>query len=205
MNKHDRPNLPWAGFLGENETKDAELLGGQDLEAIKMDGHFFQEVVMYHKPTKSLVGMTDMAISNDYVFGFKNPHGTSAPYWAHLYAFGMGIWRGPLSKPLEVQSYFYPFTLDRVKLRASVDRLKTLDIQHLVLGHGYGQWSGPQAKQAIVGAYEWLYTPDWELTFIEKMYLPMRWLNMTGLAGPTLQLLGKRATGQLPPLPDPSD
>ena len=74
--KHDQPNLPWNGFfttkglvdsknilIKEDDNNDNYDFNIQnEFEFYCLSGHVFKEVLFYHKPSKSLLGITDMMI-----------------------------------------------------------------------------------------------------------------------------------------------
>ncbi len=149
--KHDRPTLNWKGFL----ANDGKKLLGDELPYHLIEGQIFNEAVIYHRPSKTLVGLTDLAIDMREVK--KDP--TNAPWSLRTYLFGLGNWRGPFTRDIETQSYMNGFAISRTMMRESFAPVSLYLIDHVTLGHG-GVISYPdEAFKLFARHYEWALDP----------------------------------------------
>tara|TARA_R110002050_G_scaffold34310_2_gene86668 strand:- start:1775 stop:2584 length:810 start_codon:yes stop_codon:yes gene_type:complete len=188
-------------FIGE----DGEGMREQEREAVasmlnefkvyRLQGHQFKETLLYHKPTKTLHGLTDMVAA-----GTKSRFPN---FFSSLYFFSLGMSRrgGNLDEKLNTQAYFYIFTTDATKLAHSIVDVLDEDWEVASLGHG-GRLEGQQGKHEIEHAFRWLFKRDaggnvnviYNINAFEKVVLPILFLQrydllstVVGLAGAALK------------------
>jgi len=163
VKKHGRPNLPWKGFL-----HDANQLFLPDLQHFRIEGQAFKETLFYHKGSKTLLGLTDLGIS---CFGYHT--------WAMpLYTVCFGLWRGPFTSDIGLQSYQYVQLTEWKLFRESWQEILKHEIDVAVLGHS-GILNDPIPK--IRSAFHWILNTDTELSTFERFYLPAAWVIRMGM------------------------
>jgi hypothetical protein len=169
---------------------------GDELQLYRLHGQQFAETVLYHPPTRSLLGLTDTVIAS-------SQHTNSAGFG--LYALALGMWRGPHTTRLAVQNYNHLFLSDRARFRESLRTVLALDIEHVTLGHG-GYLQGVQAKHELGKAFAFVLEQDpaSDPSKLERIWLSMQWLGDIGLGAALLRRLNPFATRWPdPPLPPP--
>ena len=157
-NKHGKKNLPWAGFLSNDEQ-----LFEPDLTHILIEGQVFCETVFYHKQSKTLLGLTDLGVkTSDY------------QSWAMvIYCLSFGMWRGSYTTEIASQSYQNFLMPNRKKFRESLHKILDLDLNLAILGHS-GVLENP--KLALESCYHWVLDEKNDLSAFEKIYYPVAYL-----------------------------
>jgi hypothetical protein len=187
-------SLSGAGDGHSSKTVSYRELFGEEIQVYQLKGHLFRETVLYHVDTKALVGLTDMMMNTD---TDRNRGG-----WAvQMYMFGLGCWRPQNNKlvvsqgeekcqhrKLLVQSYMYLNTLSYPKLRASLEKVLQLDFDYVTLGHG-GILKGPEAKEELRQAFDWVLDKEKEPSLVEKFYLPTAWLIRMRIVPALIQVI----------------
>ena len=164
VSRHDNPTLNWTSFLKEGDKP-----FGDELVPMKINGNFMNEFVFYHKPSNSLLSLTDNLLLNS----------TKREPEARLqeYSLAFGMYRGPtLSGITAAQSYHYMFTDDWKGYRASVHALIDLNAETLVLGHGGVIHGKQQVNQALTTGFRWVLDPKREPGRFERIYLVAHFL-----------------------------
>ena len=182
--KHNEPNLPWNGFFTAKGMQSAETKPQQQLdvpdfivnefEFIPLAGHAFKEVLFYHKPSKSLSGLTDMLVSTDGLFNNCD----NIPWTVRCYCFAVGLYRKDLPTTVGAQSYHLLFTGNQSVLQHSVNQLHGLDIQHIILGHGGTHNGKENCNQLLNSGFGWLLNHDY--SFYKSLNLKIIWSTTFG-------------------------
>ena len=191
--KHDQPLVPWTGFLTsegilkhqlppakgffsifqKSEALKKEIIKpvwGDELSYQPLEGHVFEEVVLYHKPSKSAVGFTDMVIFTDH----QGSEMKEAPWLFMNYFFALGLDSGKKQKQVASQSYHIIGTTDESKLKKCLEKVLDNDIEHLVFGHGGIIDGKERCRDAILDGFEFAFNSP-PISRLERMLLACRW------------------------------
>ena len=173
--KHDASSLPWKGFFQPGMIVDAKnqpltplppgFQSGGELEWFTLSGHRFKETLFYHKPTKSLVGLTDMMLV------FRDSTMPLLPWPGRAYLFSTGLYRPDLPSCVGSQSYHWLLHTDQLELQSSVNRIRELDVEHITLGHASDQLviEGRENCQELLDVgFRWVY--NHQLSFFETLF-----------------------------------
>eukprot|EP01012_Entosiphon_sulcatum_P057122 TRINITY_DN8084_c0_g1_i2.p1 TRINITY_DN8084_c0_g1~~TRINITY_DN8084_c0_g1_i2.p1 ORF type:complete len:431 (-),score=67.75 TRINITY_DN8084_c0_g1_i2:36-1328(-) len=157
--------LRWDGFLREGDH-----VFGPELRQLRLAGNACKEVVLYHEPSKSLLGLTDMLITT--------AKGPSDNWRMRMYCAATGQWRGPFTPRAISPNYYYMVVHNRTALQKSLLEMLELDVQNAPLGHG-GYLQGAEFKETVKAAYSWLLEPEKNpsLCIGENWTLPMDFLQ----------------------------
>jgi len=174
---HGQPQLQWNWIF-------QTLLPpfGSELQVIPIKGHYFQEIALYHPETKSLLGLTDLFVSVDFV---------GSNFTGKLYCLCLGLFRGNQSKPFSPQSYHYFFTNRQKEVKESIEEIYKLDVHNVVLGHG-GICQGPNALEQLENPFDWCLNPKKQWTRWESFYYPCAYVWKSGLLRLMLTTKGKK-------------
>lgn len=124
-----------------DRAHDVEPLGelADFFDEVHVDGFRLEESVLVHRPSRTLVVA-------DLVHNVGRPRAR----WARFYTKAMGFYdRVALSRMLRWTAFS-----DTGAARASLERLASSHFERLVVGHGTPLESG--AREALLGAYEWM-------------------------------------------------
>jgi len=179
--KHDEPQLPWTGFFTPRGYIDCENVQNKEppkelvdeFSPIPLTGHIFGETAFYHKPTKSLLGITDMMVCKP-----ENPP-DNIPWLFEAYGFALGMHRPDLNSPIATQSYHIMFCTDQRRLQSSIKQLMSHDIQHVVFGHGGIIHGKENCENALNLGFRWAtnHTPS----IVESVISKILWAKTFGL------------------------
>ena len=180
--KHDHPNLPWCGFL-----KNEEQLFEPDLVHYQLKGQNWRETVFYHPSSGTLLGLADLGMSSSY-----NYHSWSLI----VFNIGLGLWRGSKhSNAITLQNYQSVMITDWEIFRESWIEILELDILRVVLGHGgIIEGSCEDVNEKLHNSLSWLLDPKQGLSMFEKVYLPPSWIFRAGIHTLALKLLWRKLT-----------
>ena len=180
--KHDNPQLPWDAFLtkngvitGDGEALELSSLLNDEFEYQMFEGSIFEEVALYHKPSSTLTGITDMIISSEV------PADRPKVPWGFLaYGFALGFDRGERTNALIPQSYHLLFTPNRFALSRSIEEMhERFRPEHLVLGHGGVLHGRNLCEYELRKGFKWAHALN-ERTTKDKLdlfYMPLTWLS----------------------------
>lgn len=154
---HDLHRREWAAAFGDATLyvapdlrravagrADARVLSDalavdENIEVAAVDrlGVWFDEYVFLHRPSRTLV-VADLVVNVDLA---------GLPFPTNLFFALMGTRPGP-----KIPWYYRMVARDRVRLRAQLDRIASLDFDKLVVGHGDVVMSG--AREIFAAAVE---------------------------------------------------
>eukprot|EP01090_Pellita_catalonica_P007236 TRINITY_DN17847_c0_g1_i1.p1 TRINITY_DN17847_c0_g1~~TRINITY_DN17847_c0_g1_i1.p1 ORF type:complete len:205 (+),score=31.12 TRINITY_DN17847_c0_g1_i1:25-615(+) len=167
--KHGRPDLNWAGFIDGSSTEDFL----DEFSVKKLNGQAFDEVVLLHKETNVLLGVTDSMIYLD-----PKPYGSNIEWKMSYYAITQGIWGRPDFDQVGAQAYNWLFCFSKRKqYHQSWEEILTWDFDTVILGHG-GNISGPQIKDQIRKAQRWA---SEDISVPVELYLAFKYAWRVGL------------------------
>lgn len=191
--KHDNPQLSWDAFLTANGvfTDDGEALElssflNDEFEYQIFEGSIFEEAALYHKPSSTLTGITDMLISTE--VPADRP---KVPWGFVAYAFALGFDRGEHTGTLLPQSYHLLFTPNRLTLSESIEVMhERFRPEHLVLGHGGVLHGRNLCEYELRKAFKWAHALNQQTTKdrLDLFYMPLTWLSNSGVCTPPLSL-----------------
>lgn len=176
--KHDEPQLPWdgfftfQGFISEDKTQSKEGPDSiaNEFEVIPLAGNVFKEVAFYHKPSKSLLGITDMMVATKEM---DSADFLRIPWLLRCYFFSLGLYRHDLPSPVATQSYHLLFTTNQTLLRASVAHILEKDVQHISLGHGGVFHGKEECDMALKSGFRWVFNHNPPL--FESFIVKLKW------------------------------
>lgn len=183
ITKHDEPQLPWNGFFtiqgflnGDKLTKEPSIPDylAKEFEYIPLAGHVFKEVLFYHKPSKSLTGLTDMMVSTkEFIENVDK-----CPWMLSCYFFALGLYRTDLPAPVATQSYHLLFTTNKPMLRSCAAQLFNLDVEHMTMGHG-GIYHGKEnCDNVIKSGFRWVFNHEYSL--YQSLIIKIMWAKRFG-------------------------
>jgi hypothetical protein len=111
----------------------------ESFDELHIDGFLLEESVLIHRPSRTL-------LVADLVHNIGRPPGL----WTAAYSRAMGFYdRVAISRAIRWTAF-----TDSAAARRSLDRLASSSFERLVVGHGLPLEQG--AREAVVGAYQWL-------------------------------------------------
>jgi len=200
--KHDNHHLSWDGFLTtdgvvtqEGNKVDPSHLFNGEFEFQALSGHIFQEVALYHRPSSTLTGITDMCLS------VERPASRRPERWGVLaYGFALGLDRGHASPMLLPQSYHLIFCTDRLLLGCCLQEMVTrFRPEHVVLGHGGVIHGRNLCEYELRKAFKWVFdvcdADSQTLTHkLDSLYMPVAWLTNAKLVTYMMKVFGASAS-----------
>eukprot|EP01095_Lingulamoeba_sp_RSL-Kostka_P003954 TRINITY_DN15071_c0_g1_i1.p1 TRINITY_DN15071_c0_g1~~TRINITY_DN15071_c0_g1_i1.p1 ORF type:complete len:445 (-),score=127.34 TRINITY_DN15071_c0_g1_i1:84-1262(-) len=184
QNNHDQPTIKFDHFLTDNDD-----YFGSELQAIKLNGHQFNEVVFYSPETKSLLGLTDSFIpTKDFLH-------SDTPFFNKAYGFALGLWRDKYTKPLMMQSYHNLFCTNREDWTTSLQKIQSLDLELVPMGHGgvFREEFKDHLQELLDDNL--LDDKKHKWSSIEKIYIPLAFLFKNGLVFPSIAIIIGQITG----------
>ena len=130
--------------LRVDRAHDVEPLGelGASFDEVHIAGLALEETVLVHRPSRTLI-----------VADLVHNVGRPADRWTAVYTKAMGFYdRVAISRMLRWTAFTHV-----VDARESLDRLASLDFGRMVVGHGTP--CEHHAREALLGAYEWMRKP----------------------------------------------
>lgn len=199
--RHDAKQLHFDGFLCDGGD-DGRKYFGDELFCFRLRGHVFKEVLMYHRASKALIGLTDTVILNP----GKTVSGQEyVGFGMTLYGMAMGLYRGKAhGSKVCGQSYHLLFAYDRASLRSSVEQALALPFEHLTCGHA-GYFKGKSARREFTTAFDWLLREDGlhSHSLLRQVALALPYVFSKGIPSLVMtHLLAKRASQQVAAAPE---
>ncbi len=127
-----------------DRAHDLEALGDvrEVFDEVHIDGFALEESVLVHRPSRTLI-----------VADLVHHVGRAIDRWTAFYTKAMGFYdRVAISRMLRWTAFSDPQAA-----RQSLDRLASHDFERLVVGHGAPLEHN--ARDAVIGAYEWMRQP----------------------------------------------
>eukprot|EP01125_Pyxidicula_operculata_P022640 TRINITY_DN942_c1_g1_i2.p1 TRINITY_DN942_c1_g1~~TRINITY_DN942_c1_g1_i2.p1 ORF type:complete len:460 (+),score=103.88 TRINITY_DN942_c1_g1_i2:645-2024(+) len=186
LSKHDRPHLQW-NFLTEENQK----VFDDDFRFYPIKGHMFNEGLLYHNDSKSLIGITDLMLPGSEIRRSASGCPKNIPEQIYYLSVGEINTSGSSRRKTVSQVYHYAGCYDKKMMKESIEKILKLDVDHMPLGHG-GVLNKEESKHELKEGFDWVLNPTNQYSFFEQKIIPLYWGYKSGFISMILEASSKR-------------